>query len=308
MLSILFWILRHSKKGDIVILPPAALWITFILKIFGNCKIHLDVRTVPVDIHTLKKRVLYFLYWHLPFKLFSHIPDGYSFITMLLKISIEKELKLRFNNFVLWHSGVNVDHFRMVREHYSNTGDIFKITYVGVVTKNRGLDRVIHAISEIGHKYNNKIKFNIIGDGPFLDKLKIISAESGLSDQTSFQGYVAYENVPKYLLDTDIFICPLPDREEWNISSPIKVYEYLACDRPVILTPIKAHKNIINDAGNIIWTQGDSSADFSAAIEKAYQAREYLRMASKDAVRLIKDQCQWSAQGRKFAQYLKFEI
>ena len=152
MLSILFWILRHSKKGDIVILPPAALWITFILKIFGNCKIHLDVRTVPVDIHTLKKRVLYFLYWHLPFKLFSHIPDGYSFITMLLKISIEKELKLRFNNFVLWHSGVNVDHFRMVREHYSNTGDIFKITYVGVVTKNRGLDRVIHAISEIGHK------------------------------------------------------------------------------------------------------------------------------------------------------------
>jgi len=138
-----------------------------------------------------------------------------------------------------------------------------------------------------------------------LENLKKMSLGLGLTEIMDFKGYVQYELVPKYLQDTDCFICPLPDREEWNVSSPIKVFEYLACGKPIILTPIAAHKNIVNNKDFIVWTEGDRVEDFVRAIEYAYNNRDLLTEAAKEAPDFIKEKYDWEVQGKKLADYLK---
>jgi glycosyltransferase involved in cell wall biosynthesis len=176
---------------------------------------------------------------------------------------------------------------------------------MGVITQSRGLDRVIHAIARLKDEQRNKVLFQIIGDGPYLNKLKEMSNELKISNKIIFKGHVPYESIPEHLVDTDIFICPLPDRPEWNVSSPIKVFEYLACAKPLILTPIVSHKNIIDDKEYIVWTTGDGIFDIQRAIEFAYENRTELSEKARKAPDFIKNKYEWKEQAQKFGNYLK---
>jgi glycosyltransferase involved in cell wall biosynthesis len=305
LINIFFWLIRKVRQGDIVIVSPGALWVGFFLKLIKKCNVHLDVRTVPVEIHNLRDRIDRLLFWRLPLKLFKRVPDSFSFITELLKRGVEREFSIRFRDYVIWHSGVNTQHFKALGKNVRDQSDRFMITYLGVVTMNRGIDLVLEALSCLKAIYKENIVFQVIGDGSDLSRLKRISSDLGLDEMVDFKGYIQYEIVPKHLRDADCFISPLPDRPEWNVSSPIKVFEYLACGKPVILSTIPAHKNIVKDKNFVVWTQGDRVEDFVRAIEYAYENRDMLAEAAKRAPDFVKTNYEWRVQGKKLANYLK---
>jgi glycosyltransferase involved in cell wall biosynthesis len=303
--NLLFWLVRRTSQSDIVIVAPGALWVGFLLKLIKKCNVHLDVRTVPVEIHNLRDRIDHLLFWRLPFKLFKRVPDSFSFITELLKQSVEQDFYTSFPDYVIWHSGVNTQHFKALGKNLRDQSDKFVITYLGVITMNRGLDMVLEALSCLKPTYNENVVFQVIGDGPDLLRLKRISSDLGLDEMVDFKGYIQYEIVPKHLRDADCFISPLPNRPEWNVSSPIKVFEYLACGKPVILSTIPAHKNIVKDKNFVVWIEGDRVEDFVRAIEYAYENREMLTETAKKAPNFVRKNYAWEAQGKKLVNYLK---
>ncbi len=84
----------------------------------------------------------------------------------------------------------------------------------------------------------------------------------------------------KEIAKADCGIYPLPDRPEWNVSSPLKVFEYMACGKPIILTPIPAHKDVLGDEGFVIWTKSDKAVDIAEAIMYAMDNRELFTISS----------------------------
>lgn len=304
-LAIFFWLLKNAGANDIIILSPGDLWMSSLLKKIKRLKIHLDIRTLPVEVNSFKNHIGYFLYWTLPLTFLYRQPDSYSFITELLKKNIEDEFKINFRDFVLWQSGVNVERFSTVRKYAKTSNRPFVLTYLGVITRSRGIDLVLKALAEIPHEYKDKIIFQIIGNGSFLPELVAMSSNLGISDKVIFNGYVPYESVPEYLKDADCFICPLPERPEWNVSSPIKIFEYLACGKPVILTPIAAHTNVMKNNDAIVWTNGDAVDDFVQAIKYAFDNRDVLSKKSVKAHEFVNNNYSWKSQGRKFGGYLK---
>ena len=305
LINIFFWLIRKVRQDDIVIVSPQDLWIAFFLKLLKKYNLHLDIRTVPVDIHSIIDRIDSLLFWKLPLTLFHKIPDSFSFITEMLKQSSEQEFRIRFSDYVIWHSGVNTQHFKALGKNARDQSDKFVITYLGVITRNRGLGLVLKALSRLKGIYKEDVVFQVIGDGPDLPRLKRISSELGLDKMVDFKGYIQYEIVPKHLKHTDCFICPLPERPEWNVSSPIKVFEYLACGKPIILTPIAAHKAIVNNERFIVWTDGDRTEDFVRAIEYAYKNCVMLTETAKKAPDFVRKNYGWEVQGKKLANYLK---
>lgn len=303
--NIFFWLIRKIKQEDIVILMPEGLYIGLLLKLIKCCNVHLDVRTIPVDIHTNRNRIHCFLFWTLPFNLFKHVPDSFSFITERLKQSVEQEFQVVYPDYVTWHSGVNTVHFPILKNGSERQLDKFVLTYLGIITKNRGIRLVMNAFSKLKGTYKENIIFQVIGEGPDLENLKSISSDLEITKRVDFKGYIKYEFIPEHLRGTDCFICPLPDRPEWNVSSPIKVFEYLACGKPIILTPIAAHKAIVNNEDFIVWTDGDTTEDFVKAIKYAYENRVMLTEAAKRAPDLVREKYEWKVQGKKLADYLK---
>ncbi len=303
--AIFFWLLKNIKPTDILLVSPDSLWVGMLVKKIKKCKLHLDIRTIPVTFHNTRWKINYFLFWVVQLKLFHRYPDSFSFITTLLKEKVEKEFKTHFKDYVIWHSGVNVDHFASLTATTKISGNIFIITYIGVITRNRGIDLVLCALAKMIGSKKKKILFQVIGDGPYLPVLKGMSSELGIKDRVLFKGSVPYESIPEQLVSTDCFICPLPDRPEWNVSSPIKVFEYLSSAKPVILTPIVAHKNIINRSDFIIWTEGDRVQNFIKAIKYAVDNYQELANEAKKAPNFVRNNYEWKVQGKKLSLYLK---
>jgi glycosyltransferase involved in cell wall biosynthesis len=304
--SIFMWLLRNVNSDDAIIVESNFLILANFVKKIKKCKIHLDIRTLPVGNYTKARRLERFLFWKFPNKFISIIPDSYSFITQALRKHVENEFKTKFTDYTIWTSGVNFKHFSQVAKYTKDPDDKYLITYLGSVMMSRGLDLIIEALAKIDLKFRDKIFLQIIGDGPHLKILERISKKLGVSDYVKFRGYIPYESVPKHLMTTDCFICPLPNRTEWVLSSPIKVFEYFSCARPIILTPILAHRNIAYGSSDfIIWTKGDKIIDFAESIVYAFENRDYLSKAAKRSISLTDNYYSWEAQGKKFSAYLK---
>jgi glycosyltransferase involved in cell wall biosynthesis len=99
---------------------------------------------------------------------------------------------------------------------------------------------------------NESIKFYIIGSYP-----------KGISfpDNVIFKGLLQYQEVPKFLRAMDVGIAIYKD-ETWSrygvYSSPIKVFDYLACGLIVLATPIEQIKEcIIHDKTGFLIPPND---------------------------------------------------
>ena len=289
LFNIFLWLLRNTKRDDIVILPPGGLVIAPFLRLFQRNRLHLDVRTVPVEVHSLKDRVDRLFYWKITLRFLHKLARGYSFITMRLKSEVECEFNVRFNDYTIWQSGVNVNRFlgnpALVHAENEKT---FVLFYHGTISPNRGIDRVMEGISLIDERYRKHMNFVIVGAGPALLNLQTLALKLGLKRLIIFKGLVPYERIPEEIAKADCCICPLPAFKEWDISSPIKVFEYMASGKPMILTPINAHRDVANGQDYVVWTKGDNVEDFQSAIEFAYENRLKLSKASQTASKFCK--------------------
>ena len=165
---------------------------------------------------------------------------------------------------------------------------------------------MISGLAKIKLQDKEKIIFKIVGTGSYVKRLNELPMKLGI--KVLFEGYIPYEKMPSVINDADCCICPLPDREGWEISSPLKIFEYLACAKPVILTPITAHKQIVNDEDFIIWTDGYKAEDFSVAIEYAYNNSKRLKENARKAPQFIRENYDWHIQGKRFTKYLKNKL
>lgn len=311
LLNILFWLIRNAAKEDIIILRPHSLVIAPFLRLFGKKNIHLDIRTVPVNIDLLKKHIDRWLFWKIPLRFLRNLATGNSFITDRLRLAVEKEFNIKFEDYVLWQSGVNSKRFKINEQITTKKdSDEFVLFYHGSISEKRGIGYVVKAIAELDERYRKHISFIVIGTGPGLAGLKELADRERISDRIVFKGLFPHEDIPGEIWKADCCICPLPDRPEWNVSSPIKVFEYMACGKPMILTPIPAHIDVLKGEDFIVWTKGETVEDFRRAIEYAYDHRVKLAKDSTKASELASQNYDWAVQGRKFADYLsrKFSV
>ena len=101
------------------------------------------------------------------------------------------------------------------------------------------LDEVIKTLPEL-IKYNDKTRLLIVGGSLFtdyLDELKALTENLGLSERVIFTGLIEHTELPKYISAMDVCIIPLKSEEWYGISMSNKFFEYSACAKPVLIKP-----------------------------------------------------------------------
>ena len=118
----------------------------------------------------------------------------------------------------------------------------FTICYVGIINKQRGIFSFLEVTKKLRSLYQNlNINAKIIGDFEN-DLIKhqisdIINANKLAN--TSFISRVAYEELSAYLREVDVCLDLREKNIVYNNSFPIKIFEYMACGKPVIYSDIK---------------------------------------------------------------------
>ena len=112
------------------------------------------------------------------------------------------------------------------------------IGYHGVIQNRVDLD----LLEKIAKQFNQG---SLVLIGPtwpnFLAKIRPKSPEKkrlAKYNNVHFLGAVAYQKLPSYIAGFDVGIIPHLKTEFTETMNPLKLYEYLACGKPVVATPI----------------------------------------------------------------------
>lgn len=144
-------------------------------------------------------------------------------------------------------------------------GKAHLVGYVGTMSTQEGLEILLDAALHLKALGRRDIHFTCIGGGPGLAGLQRMVEKKGLGDMVNFTGRISGEQLLEILSTADV--CVNPDRpcRMNDISTMIKIMEYMALGKPVVQFDLKEGKVSAGEASLYIQKTGLAS-DFSAKI------------------------------------------
>jgi N-acetyl-alpha-D-glucosaminyl L-malate synthase BshA len=118
------------------------------------------------------------------------------------------------------------------------------ITFVGTLRPVKGVKYLIRAIKLIT-KVNGNVKLMLVGDGEEREYVEDLVEELDLNECVKFIGRVQNEEVPEYMVASDIFV--LPSLSE---SFGIVNLEAMASGLPIVATKVGGLPEIVKDGEN----------------------------------------------------------
>jgi glycosyltransferase involved in cell wall biosynthesis len=175
--------------------------------------------------------------------------------------------KYNFNTSLLFPCSIDFDTFSNMTAYKTDMflSDKFNITYCGHLYDYKGIPIIIEAA-----KILTDCIFHIIGgNNEDINRHKQVSPENII-----YYGHKNYNEVPNYLYSSDLLLIPYNKRghkfSPSNITSPIKLFEYLSVRKPVLCSDIIGIKNWV-DSSDVYFYTANELNDF---IEKITYIRE----------------------------------
>lgn len=136
-------------------------------------------------------------------------------------------------------NGPDLESFKLVPPRPElKHGKPFLIAYVGTISTQEGLDILIDVAANIRRRRSD-VHFTCVGGGPGLPSLRRMLADKELEDMFNFTGRVPDGELLDVLSTSDV--CVNPDRpcEMNDISTMIKIMEYMALGKPIVQFDLK---------------------------------------------------------------------
>jgi glycosyltransferase involved in cell wall biosynthesis len=273
-------------------------------------KFVLDVRSTPVE--TLGFRGFLNRFWFSVSLLMARKWfDGITTLTPLMKKEICNDFAIEPDEVGVWTSGVseslfNPEHITVksseLKGKFGLTGK-FVVFYHGIFTPSRGLTQTVEAMKILLPKRHD-IVFFLLGTGPMATKLRVLIQKEGLQENIIIHNPVEQSQVPKFISMSDVGIVPLPDHPYWRFQNPLKLLEYLAMEKVVILTDIPAHRAVIGKAKCGIYISSVAPVKIAEAIEYVYLNKKNLEEWGKIGREIIKEKYTWEKVARDLENYL----
>ena len=204
-------------------------------------------------------------------------------------------------------NGANIDLFRPIkdpainelRHRYSINEEDHVITFVGNFEWYHGIEYLIRSAPLILNTFPNT-KFLIVGDGPIRKELENLVKNMNLFDKIIFTGRAPYEMVPLYINMADVCVAPFTRARNERIGlSPLKIYEYLACGKPVIASDIKGVGDLLRHSNAGIAVTPEDPVELANAIIKLLKDEELRRQMGENGRKVVVNNYSWDHTAKK---------
>lgn len=155
-------------------------------------------------------------------------------------VLVEDNVVTNEDKIVVIENGANTDLFmpadkKFCRNKLDLSQGYHYVLFVGHLFPWHGLEYLIKSAPLILKELPDT-KFLIVGDGMMKLELMMMVEKLNLQDKFIFKGSVPYDKVPAYINASDIcVVLTIPLKSG---CSPLKLYEYLACARPVVASRV----------------------------------------------------------------------
>jgi glycosyltransferase involved in cell wall biosynthesis len=164
--------------------------------------------------------------------------------------------------------------------------------YVGAMNPQDGLDYMLRSLHILIHKLG-RTDFHCVavGTGDSLEGLKALSHELGLDEYVWFTGKVSDDDLMRYLSSSDICLDPNPSNPLNDVSTWIKVMEYMALGKPIVAFDLKETRYSAGDAA--VYVRPNDEEAFAEAIRGLMDAPDRRRAMGDFGKRRIDADLKW---------------
>jgi glycosyltransferase involved in cell wall biosynthesis len=169
------------------------------------------------------------------------------------------------NVFVV-RNGPDLKTFRPVSPDPSlKYGKKFLVGYVGTMSIQEGLDILLDVAQHIKSMGRRDVHFTCVGGGPGLPSLRKMLQEKNLGDMVNFTGRIPDKQLLDILSTADVCVNPDKPCEMNDISTMIKIMEYMALSKPIVQFDLKEGRFSAGDA-SLYADNNNQIPDFAAKI------------------------------------------
>jgi glycosyltransferase involved in cell wall biosynthesis len=154
----------------------------------------------------------------------------------------------------------------------------FTITYFGRLKKYKSVQHLISAFSILNQEYDN-LRLDIIGKGDYRDTLEKQAKDLGISEKTTFHGFVD-EKKKIELLSNSHVVVNTSMKEGWGITN----IEANACGTPVVVADVPGLRDSLDEGVSGLKYQYAHVEGLSNQIEKLITDNAYLKKLSQGAL------------------------
>ena len=177
----------------------------------------------------------------------------------------------------------------------------FYICFVGTFLAHQGLSVLIESATVLLRELQS-LHFLLVGDGPFGEAVRNEVRTRGLAAHFHFSGRVSYAELRRYINAADLCVAPFPEMRNARIGvSPLKLYDYLACGKPVVVTDIPGAGDIVREHRLGLVVGPDDPVALAKAIQALYSDDDLRHECARQARQVVLDRFDWRILVRRIA-------
>ncbi len=141
------------------------------------------------------------------------------------------------------------------------------IIFTGDLGPRDGVDILIKSFVRVKKDFKDA-KLYIVGDGPFLPRLKVLASKLNISKNVVFTGWIPFKKLVKDLPSFLLGIVPSKHCLMNELAIPRKTFEFMAAGVPVIASDLSAIREVIKTNQSGLLFDPDDHESLSEAILK----------------------------------------
>jgi len=154
-----------------------------------------------------------------------------------------------------------------------------RLIYVGAISAHDGVEGIAPILAELCARHPDlEPRLTIVGSGDSRPRVESALHAHGVAERVEFTGWVPFVRVYELLLDADVCVDPAPATKLNELSTMVKLPEYLALGKPIVAYNLLESSRTIADAGVLI-PPGDVRAFADAIADLAREPELRLRLA-----------------------------
>lgn len=171
--------------------------------------------------------------------------------------------------------------------------------YVSTFKAFEGIETILEATAELRAR-GKRVRVLLVGGGDQKRTLRRRARELGIEPQTSFAGRVDHREVARYYSLIDVFVCPRRAEATSDLVTPLKPFEAMAMECPVVVSRTRALREIVEDGvTGRTFTPEDAHELAAVCAELIDRPEERRRLAAAGRAWVTAERS-WASHGQRY--------
>ncbi|GGF92278.1 hypothetical protein GCM10010916_07070 [Paenibacillus abyssi] len=193
-------------------------------------------------------------------------------------------------------------YFPSVPADFIDKKEKFNVLFQGTYIPLHGIKYIVDAANLL--KHDKEITFTFIGNGQMYDDIVDYSSSIGL-DNIEFVPLLPQEELRNRIINSDLCLGIFGDTEKTKRVIPNKVYQYLACAKPIITGDSLAIKELLEHNKNVYLCELANVKSLADSILRLKEDTPLRESLSANAYKLFTEECTPSTIGKQVSDVIK---